>query len=93
MNGRTLAGLFVVVVILGAVVYIMNKNDAGTTADSGTAVPSATPQIKLVKDATIDDVQRLEVTRFEDDFQVAFVREENGDWFQVVPTRRLSALP
>jgi hypothetical protein len=96
MNGRTLAILFVVVVILGAVVYLMNQDDGAATAvdpvtgvsvdPNATAIPSPTPPINLVRDTTINDVQRLEVTRLEDDFQVAFVRADDGAWFQVVPT-------
>ena len=88
MNGRTLGILFVIVVILGAVVYLMNQDDGTETAvdPDATAVPIPTPQINLVRDTTVNDVQRLEVTRLEDDFQVAFVRQEDGNWFQVVPT-------
>lgn len=90
MNGRNLAILFVIVVILGAVVYFMNQDNNGTgdtgTDPNATVAPSPTPQLNLVRDATINDVQRLEVTRLEDDFQVAFVREEDGSWFQIVPT-------
>jgi hypothetical protein len=66
----------------------MNQNNGSeTTIDpDATVAPPPTPQINLVRDTALEDVQRLEVTRLEDDFQVAFVREENGDWFQVVPT-------
>jgi hypothetical protein len=89
MNGRNLAILFVVVVILGAVVYFMSQDDGTDIAEPdpvASAVRAPTPQLNLVRDATINDVQRLEVTRLEDDFQVAFVRQEEGSWFQVVPT-------
>jgi hypothetical protein len=88
MSGRNLAILFVVALILVAVVLLMNQNNGSETAidPDATVAPSPTPQINLVRDTALEDVQRLEVTRLEDDFQVAFVREENGDWFQVVPT-------
>ncbi len=88
MSGRTLGILIVVAVILGAVVYLMNQDEGVDTVvdPDATAVPVPTPQINLVRDTTITDVQRLEVTRLEDDFQVAFVREEDGNWFQIVPT-------
>lgn len=88
MSQRTLGILFVILVVLAAVVFLMNQ-DSGNGAEvdpDATLAPSPSPQVNMVRDATIEDVVRLEVTRLEDDFQVAFVREENGDWFQVVPT-------
>jgi hypothetical protein len=88
MNGRIFVILLVVAVILGAIVFFMSQEaDDGTGADAdATAIPSPTPQVNLVRDATIEDVLSLEVTRLEDDFQVAFVRHEDGNWSQVVPT-------
>ena len=92
MNWRTVGILFVVVVLLGAVVYLMSQEegDDGTGVDpDATEIPTAIPQENLVQDVTIGDVQRLEVTRLEDDFQVAFIQDENSGWFQVVPTETM----
>jgi hypothetical protein len=95
MSGRTLAILFVVALVLGGIVYFMSQQETdpslvdpvgGTFDPDATPIPSPTPPINLVRDTTINEVRRLEVTRLEDDFQVAFVREEDGSWFQVVPT-------
>lgn len=91
MSGRNLAILFVIALILGGVVYLMSQDDGSETAvdPDATAIPEPTPQVNLVQDTAVTDVQRLEVTRLEDDFQVAFVREEDGSWFQVVPTETM----
>lgn len=90
MNWRTVGILFVVVVILGAVVYLMTQEEGdgdGTAVDpDATAVVTPTPQISLVPNVTIVDVQRLEIARFEDDFQVAFIQDDNAGWSQIVPT-------
>lgn len=89
MSGRTLAILFVVLLVLAGIVFVMSQDEGGDVAGvdpDATVAPTPTPQLNMVRDATIQDVVRLEVTRLEDDFQVAFIREENGDWFQVVPT-------
>lgn len=88
MSGRNLAILFVIALVLGGVVYLMSQDDGTETAvdPDATVIPEPTPQVNLVRDTAVTDVQRLEVTRLEDDFQVAFVREEDGNWFQVVPT-------
>jgi hypothetical protein len=93
MNGRNLAILFVVVLVLGGIIYLMSQDDGGTTPDGldpdATAIPTSPPPVALVRDATIDDVLLLEVIRLEDDFQVAFEREEDGSWFQIVPTNTM----
>lgn len=89
MSGRNLAILFVVALVLVGVVYLMSQDDEAAVTEidpDATAVPIPTPQVNLVRDTIITNVQRLEVTRLEDDFQVAFVRQEDGNWFQVVPT-------
>ena len=89
MNWRTTAALFVVVVILGAVVYYLSQQEPEIPEVEGTVTPIPTPQTNLVQDTTINDVQRLEIRRFEDESLVIFTQEENGDWFQVVPTNTL----
>lgn len=89
MNWRTTAALFVVVVILGAVVYFLNQQEPAIPEVEGTVEPVPTPLTNLVTETTINDVQRLEIHRFEDDTLVIFTHEENGDWFQVVPTNTL----
>lgn len=88
MNWRTVGILFIVVVLLGAVVYLMSQEDGSETGvdPDATEIPTAIPQENLVRDVAIADVQRLEVTRLEDDFQVAFIQDDNSGWFQVVPT-------
>ncbi|MFZ0548514.1 MAG: DUF4340 domain-containing protein [Candidatus Promineifilaceae bacterium] len=89
MNWRTVGILFVIVVALGAVLYLMEQEGDGGEDTNANASPSPTPMEHLIQDVTIADVQRLDVTRFEDGFQVSFEREENGDWFQTVPTNTM----
>jgi hypothetical protein len=89
MNWRTTVALFAVVVILGAVVYSLSQQEPAIPEVEGTVTPVPTPQTNLVQDVTINDVQRLEIRRFEDETQVVFTREEDGSWFQIVPTNTM----
>lgn len=85
MNWRTTAALFIVVVILGGVVYYLSQQEPEIPEVEGTVAPTPTPLTNLVRDTTVNDVQRLEIRRFEDEMLVIFTQEE-GAWFQVVPT-------
>lgn len=83
MSWRTTAILFVILVILGGYVYYQNQQEPEVEP---VATPLPEPERAELVTATIDEVNRLDVARLEDDVLASFSRDEAGDWFQTVPT-------
>ena len=87
MSGRTTAVLFILVLLLGGFIYFQNQAEE---ADPATPTPVPTvPRIELMPEVNSEQVVRLELHRFSDDYQVVLSREEGHNWYQTVPTRTL----
>jgi len=83
MSWRTTAVLFVILLLLGGYVYYQGQQEPSVEP---LATPLAQPeQVELVG-ATVEEVNRLDITRLEDATSASFSRDETGAWFQSVPT-------
>ncbi|HEX6385880.1 MAG TPA: DUF4340 domain-containing protein [Anaerolineae bacterium] len=83
MSWRTTAILLVILLLLGGYVYYESQQEPQVEP---LPTPLPEPERAELVTATIDEVNRLEVTRLEDDVSASFSRDEAGDWFQTVPT-------
>jgi hypothetical protein len=83
MSWRTTAVLFVVLLLVGGYVYYQSQQEL---AVEPLPTPLPQPEQADLVAATIDEVNRLDVTRLEDAANASFSRNEAGDWFQTVPT-------
>lgn len=83
MSWRTTAVLFIVLLLVGGYVYYQSQQEP---AVESLPTPLPQPEQAELVTASIDEVNRLDVTRLEDAAKASFTRDETGDWFQTVPT-------
>ena len=83
MSWRTTAILFVILLFVGGYVYYQSRQEP---AVEPLPTPLPQPEQADLVTATIDEVNRLDVTRLEDEANASFMRDEAGVWFQTVPT-------
>lgn len=84
MSWRTTGILFVVLVVVGALVYLQSRQEAATPADLTPTVANA-DTVSIFEGISVDDVRRLEVTAGAGE-EASFSREAEGGWFMTVPT-------
>jgi hypothetical protein len=87
MSWRTTGILFLVLLLVGGVVYWQSQS---ADQDAATPTPALAPgtfneSVRLVPDVAREDVVRLEISRFPTGEQVVYEQEE-GSWTKTVPT-------
>jgi hypothetical protein len=85
MSWRTTAVLFIVLLILGGYVYYQGQQEPEPIPLPTEGAPTP-EQFSLFANATIDQVEKLEIYRSEDGVTAAFTRDEQKTWMQTVPT-------
>lgn len=87
MSGRTLAILFVVLLLVGGAAYFTSQQEPEVAIDP---VPTSAPRpetVTLVEEVILEQVARLELRRTEDTAYASFLHEPSGAWFQTQPTQ------
>lgn len=84
MSWRTTGILFVVLVVVGALVYFQSRQDDDAPADLTPTAP-VTESVSIFEGVTIEDVRRLEITASGGQ-EASFSREAEAGWFMTVPT-------
>lgn len=84
MSWRTTGILFVILVLVGGLVYLQSRQDDAATGDA-TPTASAPNTVSIFDGVTVDDVRRLEVTAGSGE-EASFSREAEGGWYMTVPT-------
>ena len=84
MSWRTTAILFIVLVLVGGLVYLQSRQDDASTA-APTALATTPDSVDLFAGVDAANVVRLDV-RPNGDTEASFTQEEDGGWFMTVPT-------
>lgn len=87
MNWRTTGILFLLLLLLGAVVYWQKQSGEAeiATPTAALAAGTFTETVPLLPDVTVEDVLRLEVRQASSGEQVTF-EQDAGVWTTTVPT-------
>lgn len=85
MNWRTTAVLFLIVLLLGGYVYYQSQQETEPTATPTAAAPTPA-RVALITGASVEQVERLDVTRFAEGTTASFQRDGRGNWTRTVPT-------
>ncbi|HZD10355.1 MAG TPA: DUF4340 domain-containing protein [Candidatus Binatia bacterium] len=84
MSWRTTGILFVVLVVVGGLVYWQSRQDEGEAAEP--TPPFAAPEsVPLFDEVTVEDVVRLDVVPA-GGVKASFKHNDDGSWFMTVPT-------
>lgn len=84
MSWRTTGILFIVLVVVGGLVYLQSRQNEAAPADATPA--AATPSsVSIFDDVTEENVRRLEITASRGQ-EASLSREAEGGWFMTVPT-------
>jgi hypothetical protein len=83
VNWRWTAALFGILVVLAAFLLLQNQQE---DAEEPTPFPTPVPAVSLLPGVNIEDVQRLEINRSEDNISATFIHDEDGSWARTVPT-------
>jgi hypothetical protein len=87
MSWRTTGILFLILLLLGAYVWWQQQQDAPEEAlDALPTSPAPAENRPLFPNAVAEDVIRLEIVDLAANTTVTFLREEDGRWYQTVPT-------
>jgi hypothetical protein len=85
MNWRTTAVLFLIVLLLGGYVYYQSQQETELAATPTPAAP--TPErVALITNASVEQIERLDITRIEEGTTASFQRNGRGNWTRTVPT-------
>lgn len=87
MSGRTLAILFVVLLLVAAAAILVNQR--APAPEPTPEIPPTPERVQFLEGATIESVTRLDVRdNLNDDF-ASFFRDGQGLWYQTNPTSTL----
>lgn len=87
MSGRTLAILFVVLLLVAAAAILVNQR--APAPEPTPEIPPTPERVQFLEGATIESVTRLDVRdNLNDDF-ASFFRDGQGLWYQTNPTATL----
>jgi hypothetical protein len=90
MSWRTTGALFLILLLLGGYVWWSQNQASPDDAASPESFPTPPPQVetpRLFPNLTAEQIIRLEVVDLIADLTVTFAREDDGRWYQTVPTR------
>jgi hypothetical protein len=88
MSWRVTAVLFLILLLLGGYVYWQqNQETILEEVEPFPTSPAQTETAPLFPNLVADEVIRLEIVDLAADLAVTFMREDDGRWYQTVPTR------
>ncbi len=88
MSGRTVVILFVVLLVVGAVALLVNRQEE--SPEPTPTLPPQTESVQLMEGVEMATVSRLEVRDEAGDRSIELLREPDGGWFQIYPTSTLA---
>lgn len=86
MSWRTTGILFLVLLVVAAAVFAIQRQPGGDEDVAATSAPSFVEANDLFEGATVEEVIRLEIVQAEPGNEALFERTEDGSWTQTVPT-------
>ena len=84
MSWRTTGILFIVLVVVGGLVYLQSGQSESDTAEAtpGSPIPAG---VAIFEEVQLDNVVRVDIVANPDE-EVSFSHEPDGAWFMTVPT-------
>lgn len=86
MSWRTTAILFLILLVVAAAVFLVQRQPAGEGAATATSPASFVEATDLFDGVTVEDVVRLEIVQSDPPDQALFERAAEGSWTQTAPT-------
>lgn len=86
MSWRTTGILFLVLLVVGAAVFLIERRPGGEDEPTATSPSSFVEATDLFDGVTVEEVVRLEIVQTEPADEALFERTEEGSWTQTVPT-------